>query len=159
MHTSPFHCGNTIDSWGFLSERLTIPKRRFRMPVTPNTAMEPEPDGIGAGEEGSPPGIPRGRDPGEDPEKCSGKDCSQADPERGRRVGRRHNGVKAGGAGPDREARTGSNGQDTYWARNRPGAPPPPGGRSSRSGTGNGVPGPTGAGPVPSGIGKAGRWA
>jgi len=78
------------------------------------------------------------------PGEVFGEDCSQADPERGRRVGHRHKGVKAGGAGPDREARTGSNGQDTYWTRHRPGAPPPPGGRGSRTGTGNGVPGPTG---------------
>jgi hypothetical protein len=78
------------------------------------------------------------------PGEVFGEDCSQADPERGRRVGRRHNGVKAGGAGPGREARAGSNGQDAYWARHRPGAPPPPGGRGSRTVAGNGVPGPTG---------------
>ena len=87
---------------------------------------------------------PKGSRPWGRPGEVFGEDCSQADLERGRRVGRRHNGVKAGGAGPGREARTGSNGQDAYWARHRPGAPPPPGGRGSRSGTGNGVPGPTG---------------
>ena len=141
VHTSPFHCGNTIDSWGFLSERLTVPKRRFRMPVTPNTAM-----GTGTGWNRRRGGRVTARNPRRSrpwgrPGEVFGEDCSQADPERGRRVGRRHKGVKAGGAGPDREARTGSNGQDTYWARHRPGAPPPPGGRGSRTGTGNGVPG------------------
>ena len=144
VHTSPFHCGNSIDSWGFLSERLTVPKRRFRMPVTPNTAM-----GTGTGWNRHRGGRVTARNPRRSrpwgrPGEVFGEDCSQADPERGRRVGRRHNGVKAGGAGPGREARTGSNGQDAYWARYRPGAPPPPGGRGSRSGTGNGVPGPTG---------------
>ena len=66
-----------------------------------------------------------------------GEDCSQADPERGRRVGRRHKGVKAGGAGPGREVRTGSNGQGTDRARRQLGAPPPSGGRGSRTGVGN----------------------
>ena len=78
------------------------------------------------------------------PGEVFGEDCSQADPERGRRVGRRHKGGKPVGTGPDRAARTGSNGRDTYWARHRPGAPPPPGGRGSRPETGNGVPGSTG---------------
>ena len=46
---------------------------------------------------------------------------------------------RTGPCGPDRFQRT-----RHHWARHRPGAPPPPGGRGSRTGTGNGVPGPTG---------------
>ena len=88
--------------------------------------------------------TPKESRPWRRPGEVFGEDCSQVDPERGRRVGRRRKSVKARGAGPDREARTGSDGQDTHWARHRPDAPPPPGGRGSRTGTGNGVPGPTG---------------
>ena len=114
------------------------------MPITPNTAM-----GTGTGWNRHRGGRVTARTPKESrpwrrPGEVFGEDCSQVDPERGRRVGRRHEGVKVRGAGPDREARTGSNGQDTYWTRHRPGAPPPPGGRGNRTETGNGVPGSTG---------------
>ena len=144
VHTSPFHCGNAIDSWGFLFERLTVPKRRFRILVTPNTAM-----GTGTGWNRRRGGRVTARNPRRSrpwgrPGEVFGEDCSQADPERGRRVGRRHKGVKAGGASPGCEARTGSNGQGIYWDRRRPGAPPPPGGRGSRTEVGNGVSEPTG---------------
>ena len=158
MHTNPFHCGNTIDPWGFLSERLTVPKRRSRMLVTPNTAM-----GTGTGWNRHRGGRVTARTPKESrpwrrPGEVFGEDCSQVDPERGRRVGRRHEGVKVRGAGPDREARTGSNGQDTTGpdtdrVRHRRRAD----GATGRK-PGTEYRGPP-AGPVPSGIGTAERWA
>ena len=46
---------------------------------------------------------------------------------------------RPGPRGPDRFQRT-----RHHWARHRPGAPPPPGGRGNRTETGNGVPGSTG---------------
>ncbi len=80
VHTSPLHCGNTVNSWGFLSKRLTVPKPPFRMPATPNTAM-----GTGTGWNRHRGGRvtalnPRGRDPGEDPEKCSGRTAARPIP-------------------------------------------------------------------------------
>ena len=158
VHTSAFHCGNSIDSWGFLSERLTVPKRRFRMPVTPNTAMEPEPDGIGAGEEGSPPGIPGGRDPGEDPEKCSGRTAARPIPRgvggsaAGTRVSRpeEQDRTVRPGQVPTDKTPTGPGTDRMHRRRRADGAAGREPGTEYR--------GPP-VGPVPPGIGAAGRWA
>ena len=158
VHTSPFHCGNSIDSWGFLSERLTVPKRRFRMPVTPNTAM-----GTGTGWNRHRGGRvnaqnPRGRDPGEDPEKCSGRTAA-------RPISRGVGGSAAGttvlrpeeqdravrpGVVPTDEISTGPDTDRVHRRRRADGAAGREPGTEYR--------GPP-AGPVPSGIGKAGRWA
>ena len=100
---------------------------------------EPEPDGIGSREEGSPPRIPGRQDPGEDPKECSGRTAARSTLKRvggsatDTEVSRPEGQVRAARAGlvqPD---------EILAWTRYRSDARPPPGGQRIRTATENKV--------------------
>ncbi len=123
---------------------MTVPKQRFRMPTYAEhgdgnrNRMEsapgrkghrPESQGVETLEK-TRRSVRGGLQPGRSREGSAGRP-----PARGCQGQR----SRPGPRGPDRFQRT-----RHHWARHRLGAPPPPGGRGSRTETGNGVPGSTG---------------
>jgi len=109
-----------------IRERTNVPVNIGEEPLL--SVVKPEPDGIGPGEEGSPPGIPGDRDPGEDSAGCSGRTTA-----RPALKGVGGSATDTEVSRPEEHVRTvrpglNSTGQDTCWTRYRPDAKPPPGG-------------------------------